>query len=376
MIYFFTYINKSLIMCTLIIHLTRNAIFRILFLLLAVSSFIPTATAARASATDRGEALYLDNCAICHGSEGKGGMGIPLALDSFLNSASDDYLRQSIRLGRPGRIMPSFYWMSDSEINDIIRFIASWRSKPAPEWKTTAIKGDINKGKSLFSKHCIACHGKDGGGGKGPGLSFSRPKDLPITAAALNNQGFLNSVTDEMLHYIIKHGRHDTPMPAATVFTLNDRNINDIVSYIRSFQQPIIHSKPIYHDEPASLIVESPYSFDETVNNVKRAIVGSNFVHIRDQPLNFGFNTKSTKGAKQTIVYFCNFNILYESLKIDPRVGMFLPCRITVTETNGKVQMMSINPKHLSQLFNNNELNESCDQMYEVYTGIMEDASL
>ena len=55
---------------------------------------------------------------------------------------------------------------------------------------------------------------------------------------------------------------------------------------------------------------------------------------------------------------------------------MFLPCRITVTEENGIVQMMSISPKQLSQLFNNNELDESCDKMYEVYTNILEDASL
>ena len=147
-------------------------------------------------------------------------------------------------------------------------------------------------------------------------------------------------------------------------------------SYIRSFQlQNIIH-KSLYHEEPASLIQDSPYSFDETVENVKRAITGSNFVHIRNQALTHGFNIETSENPRQTIIYFCNFSFLYDALKIDPRAGMFLPCRITVIEHNNKVQMMSINPKHLSQLFNNNELDESCDQMYEVYTSILEDASL
>ncbi|VAW59250.1 Cytochrome c family protein [hydrothermal vent metagenome] len=328
------------------------------------------------TAASRGEALYLENCSICHGNEGKGGMGIPLSLASFLNSASDEYLEQSIRLGRPGRIMPSFYRMSEADISDIIQFISSWRKKTAPVWRNRTIKGDTRAGNVLFSRHCASCHGEEGRGGKGSGLRFSRPRDLPIAAPALNNQGFLNAVTDEMLHFIIKHGRSDTPMPSATDLALSDRNINDLVGYIRHFQLPIVHSKTRYQKEPASLIVDSPYSFEETVENVKRAIIGSNFVHIRDQSLNFGFNTQTSRDAKQTIIYFCNFSFLNEALKTDPRVGMFLPCRITVTENRGKVQMMSINPKHLSQLFNNNALDESCDRMYEIYTGILEDASL
>ena len=32
-----------------------------------------------AHADSRGEALYNENCAICHGEDGSGGMGIPLS---------------------------------------------------------------------------------------------------------------------------------------------------------------------------------------------------------------------------------------------------------------------------------------------------------
>lgn len=327
------------------------------------------------SAAIKGELLYMENCSICHGNQGKGGMGMPLALNSFLDSASNDYLKKTIRLGRPQRIMPSFYWMSDHDIDSIISFIGSWRTSPAPTWKNTSIQGKPESGKALFTRHCATCHGSTGQGGQGSGVRFSRPRDLPITAPALNNQGFLNSAPDQMLHHIIKNGRKDTPMPSASTLGLNKQDINHLVSYIRSFQHSLT-KKPLYHDEPASLIVDSPYSFDETVANVKRAITGSNFVHIRNQDLNYGFDTKASDASKQTIVYFCSFSFLYEALKIDPRVGMFLPCRITVTETNGKVQMMSINPKHLSQLFNNNELDDSCTQMFDVYTNILEDASL
>jgi len=337
---------------------------------------ICNSTIQAANAENRGEDLYLENCAICHGNDGQGGMGIPLALDDFLKSASTDYIKQTIRLGRPNRIMPSFYWMPETDINEIVHFIDGWRKTPAPTWDLKPVKADKKSGETLYKQKCAACHGNDGRGGKGSGLHFSRPNGIAITPPALNNQGLLNSAPDTMLHYIITHGRKDTPMPSAKQLGLSNNDINNLVSYIRSFQLSAMTHKPLYHDEPASLIVDSPYSFDETVANVKRAITGSNFVHIRDQALTYGFDIEKTENPRQTIVYFCSFSFLYDALKLDPRVGMFLPCRITITENDNKVQMMSINPKHLSQLFNNNELDESCEQMYEVYTNILEDASL
>lgn len=327
-------------------------------------------------AESKGESLYLENCAICHGNDGQGGMGIPLSLDGFLKSASNDYIKKTIRLGRPNRIMPSFYRMPESDVNEIIHFLDSWRKAPAPLWDIKPIVADKHAGKILYKNKCATCHGNNAQGGKGSGLHFSRSDGLAITPPALNNQGLLNSATDSMLHYIITNGRKDTPMPSAKALGLSDKNINDLVSYIRSFQLKSITHKSNYHEEPASLIVDSPYSFDETVENVKRAITGSNFVHIRDQALTHGFNIETTNSPKQTIIYFCNFSFLYDALKIDPRAGMFLPCRITVIEQNNRVQMMSINPKHLTQLFNNDALDESCDQMHDVYSSILEDASL
>jgi len=327
-------------------------------------------------AESKGENLYLENCAICHGTDGQGGMGVPLSLNDFLNSASKNYIIQSIRLGRPNRIMPSFYWMPESDINEIVTYLDSWRKTPAPIWDSKPVKGDKQAGEVLFQDKCANCHGKNARGGKGSGLHFSRSSGIPITPPALNNQGFLNSAPDAMLHYIILHGREQTPMPSASKLGLSKTNINDLVSYIRSFQLSSITHKPLYDEEPASLIQESSYSFEETVENVKRAISGSNFVHIRDQALTSGFDVETKDSARQTIIYFCNFNFLYDALKIDPRAGMFLPCRVTVTEQDNKVQIMSINPKHLSQLFNNAELKDSCDKMYEVYTSILEDASL
>ena len=324
-----------------------------------------------------GEDLYLDNCATCHGSHGRGGVGIPLALPSFLSQVSNDYLHQTIRLGRPGRIMPPFYRLTDQQITQIIGHIRSWQKSPVPVWSNRSISGKPNQGKQLFQKHCASCHGENATGGKGTGLMFSRPRHLPITAPALNNQGFLIAAPDSMIKHTIINGRKDTPMPAAKSLGLNERAVNDIVSYIRSLQLPMVSKKISLDEEPASLVYDSPYNFEETLESLKRAIIGMNFIHIRDQALDSGLVSEGKESTKHMMVYFCNFNFLYEALTIDPRVGMFLPCRITIVENEqGEVKLMTINPRHLSWLFNNNELDDACNEMHDVYTSIMEEATL
>ncbi len=329
-----------------------------------------------ANASD-GKALYNNNCAICHGNSGHGGVGIPLALPSFLEQVSDQYLHRTIRIGRPGRVMPSFYKLSTEEIDAIIAYIRSWHNQPAPTWDDTPIKGNADNGRTLFASHCASCHGDQARGGKGTGVMFSRPKDLPITAPALSNQGFLNSASDQMIKHTIMNGRKETPMPAGPALGLSEQQVDDIISYLRSFEQSkILQKHAIIDEESPSLVYESPYSFEETVENVKRSIAGMNFVHIRDQAIDSGFVPEGKESKQQMMVYFCNFNFLYQALSLDPRVGLFLPCRITIVEQDGKVQVMSINPKHLSHLFNNNELDDACEEMHGVYTSILEDATL
>ncbi|HEX5637945.1 MAG TPA: c-type cytochrome [Gammaproteobacteria bacterium] len=324
---------------------------------------------------DDGHALYQNNCGACHGLDGHGGVGIPLALASFQAQASDDYLARTIRHGRPGRIMPRFTELTDNEIKAIIRHIRSWQPgiKP-PVYHDKPIPGNTANGKKLFDRHCSSCHGVDAVGGHGTGVMFSRPHDLPIVPPALNNSGFLASATDAMIHRVIEQGRHNTPMPAAESFGISPAYINDIVAYIRQLRPP--QSKDLAN-EPAALIADSPYSYDDTIARVKAAAVGMNFRLIRDQALDGGLVPEGKESKRHMMVYFCNFKFLYDALAIDPRVGLFLPCRVTVIETaEGDVKVMSINPRRLSQIFNNNELDQACEEMHKLYASILDEATL
>jgi cytochrome c oxidase cbb3-type subunit 3 len=115
---------------------------------------------------------------------------------------------------------------------------------------------------------------------------------------------------------------------------------------------------------------------EETVENLKGAIVSQNFILIRTDTLEHGLATEGEEDSSEVILHFCNFSFLFEALTVDPRIGMFLPCRVTVTERDGKVMVTTINPLYLSRLFNNSELDVFCKEMHGVYTAILEDATL
>ncbi len=332
-----------------------------------------------ANSAPHGDELFAQYCSSCHGVDGTGGVGVPIALPSFLDSVSDEYLKKTIRYGRPGRIMPAFEKLSDAQLSAIAKHIRSWSDKPAPVEDTSVVKGNSKKGGQLFSKYCVQCHGEEGRGGKGTGVTFSRKRDLPIIAPALNNVGFLASATDSMIRDTITLGRAGTPMTSMLVAGLSESDINDVVSYIRSLEKtaPDLKQRSKESDKESMVIImDSPYGLEETVENLKQAITDQNFTLIRTDYLEHGLVAEGKENKKQVVLHFCNFGFLFEALSIDPRIGMFLPCRVTVIEKNGKVQLSAINPKRLSKLFNNHELDESCQQMHEVYMTLLEDATL
>jgi len=323
-----------------------------------------------------GAALYAAHCAACHGDKGGGGVGVPLSLPSFLDSVDDYFLRQTIRHGRPGRVMPAFASLSDAQVEAIVRFIRGWSGKPEPSYSALTAKGDAAHGKKLFARYCAACHGALGEGGKGTGVTFSRHRDLPIIAPAINNSGFLAAASDEMIRHTLQYGREGTPMRSFLVQGLSERDIDDLVSYVRTFDGKITDTQDTSAAESPVLVAESPYTLEETVDNIKQAITSQNFILIRTDTLEHGLVPEGQENTHQVILHFCNFKFLFDALAVDPRVGMFLPCLVTVTEKDGQVTVSATNPQYLSHLFNNVELDDYCRRMRGVYEAILEEATL
>jgi cytochrome c oxidase cbb3-type subunit 3 len=333
------------------------------------------ASLAVAAAPD-GARLYAAHCAACHGDTGGGGVGVPLSLSSFLNSVDDDFLRKTIRYGRPGRVMPAFSKLSDAQIDAIVSFIRAWSDKPAPLFTSTPVQGDATHGKSLYESYCAVCHGVEGEGGKGTGVTFSRRRHLPIIAPALNNSGFLVAASDEMIRHTLQFGRDGTPMRSFLVQGLSEQDIADLVSYVRTFETREPPGREPVTGEARIIEAESGYTLEETVENLKDALISQNFTLIRTDTLEHGLVPEGEENPKQVILHFCNFSFLFDALAVDPRVGMFLPCRITVEERAGKVMVSAINPLYLSHLFNNAELDEYCHKMHGLYRVLIEEATL
>ncbi|MGB5541717.1 MAG: c-type cytochrome [Gammaproteobacteria bacterium] len=329
-----------------------------------------------ARAAPDGAGLYAANCAACHGDKGGGGVGVPLSLPSFLDSVDDQFLHQTIRHGRPGRVMPAFASLSDAQVDAIVRFMRGWSGKPAPVYATASIAGDASHGKELYASYCAACHGAEGEGGRGTGVTFSRHRDLPIIAPALNNRGFLAAATDEMIRHTLQYGREGTPMRSFLVQGLSEQDINDLVSYVRTFDGKDAKMHKSSAAESPVLSAESPYTLEETVDNIKQAITSQNFILIRTDTIEHGLVPEGEENTNQVVLHFCNFKFLFDALAVDPRVGMFLPCLVTVTEKDGQVTVSTTNPQYLSYLFNNDELDDYCKRMRDVYEAILEEATL
>lgn len=325
------------------------------------------------AAAANGSLLYHQTCAVCHGENGDGGVGVPLNLPAFLAVANDDYLRTTIRKGRPGRVMPAFPGLSDAQVAAIVAYLRSLSSEAAPVYTDEALHGNVAHGQALFHSHCVACHGEHGEGGAGTGVTFSRPREAPIMAPALNNPGFQAAASDAMLKATLLRGRQGTPMPSVKALGLTESDADDLVAYLRTLKKP--DAAPDSDRRPV-IQFESSYDLEQTLANLKASVVGHNFRVIREQKLEQGLAEPGKENPRAVILYFCDFGFLNNALAIDPRVGLFLPCRVTVLETEHGVVVMSINPKNLSHLFNNTELDKACQKMHDLYSDIMEEATL
>ncbi len=322
-----------------------------------------------------GARLYAHYCAACHGERGRGGIGLPLSLPSFLAGVDDRYLRQTIRLGRPGRIMPAFPHLRDNQIDALVQYIRHWSGNQPVMLAAAGKPGNAVRGATLFAARCAICHGANGVGGEGTGVTLSRPRSQPIMAPALDNPGFLASASDRVIRTALVRGRAGTPMRSVLNQGLSERDIDDLVAYVRSLQdQPPPRAAPP-RDEGPDIVGVSPDGVTATVTRLKEAVEAANMRLIRVQYLDQGFVPAGKENRKQVIVYSCDFGFLNTALQVDPRVGLFLPCRVTVLEHHGKVLVMSVNPKRLSTLFNDTALSRLCDQMYRKYRDVIEEAT-
>ncbi len=113
-----------------------------------------------------GGALYGARCAQCHGGDARGITGPDLTL-LWAVGTEDDRVFDVIQEGVSGSIMPSSS-APDQEIWAIVAYVKSVST--VPEFNND--RGDISRGREVFSTTCTRCHSVNGAGGRlGPDLS-------------------------------------------------------------------------------------------------------------------------------------------------------------------------------------------------------------
>lgn len=110
-----------------------------------------------------GERLFLNNCAQCHGSDGRGAKGYPnLTDDDWLHGGTPEAIKTTISAGRQG-MMPVLTQAigSEADIENLVNYVAALSGSGGDPAKAAL-------GKDKFGV-CAACHGPDGKGNQAVG---------------------------------------------------------------------------------------------------------------------------------------------------------------------------------------------------------------
>ena len=209
-----------------------------------IAAFALFKTAFAQGDANRGKALYLKNCAVCHGDEARGRVGPTLKKD-FPGIRVDLALKQVIAYGVAGSVMPAWSKanggpLTDAELDDIVAFVRSLgRATPAvnvtpPPTETAAPlpppiatfpAGNAASGSKVYADNCEVCHGDRGQGNIGATLR----KEWP----GINPEAFIEAT--------VARGVQGSRMPAWALSNggpLTNQQIADVTAYIRSFKVP------------------------------------------------------------------------------------------------------------------------------------------
>jgi mono/diheme cytochrome c family protein len=187
--------------------------------------------------------LYQENCAGCHGADGRRGVALALNDSLYLAFVSDAALQEVIADGRAGTNMPAFSQkaggsLTEKQIDLLINGIRSKWAKPddfkgqeLPRYSVneqppnigSSQSGDPGKGAAAYQTYCASCHGAQGTGG---------------SAGSIVDPNFLTMVSDQSLRTTVVVGRADLGKPDwrsnVPDHPMSPQEIDDVVAWLIS----------------------------------------------------------------------------------------------------------------------------------------------
>src|SRR5580700_5105298 len=185
--------------------------------------------------------LYAQNCAGCHGAEGRGGASFALANPVYLAIVDETTMHNIVANGVRGTSMPAFAqraggMLTEQQIEVITSEIFSrWGHKQVidganPPSYAAKAAGNINRGQLVFGTYCASCHGSEGGGTR--------------KGSAITNDSVLALVSDQGLRTTVITGRPELGAPDwrgnVPGRPMTDQEITDVVAWLaaRRAQNP------------------------------------------------------------------------------------------------------------------------------------------
>lgn len=184
--------------------------------------------------------LYGENCAGCHGENGRNGPGRVLNDPLYLAVIPRDELQNVIENGRPGTAMPPWAQsqggpLVPKQIKALVDGIERSWAKPEkfqgaslPAYGPGNEQGDAARGKKLFLRDCFMCHG--------PGARIG----------SVTDSAYLELSSDQLLRTSIIVGRPDLGMPNYRNLNmghaLSNQDIADLAAYLASMRPAALNA--------------------------------------------------------------------------------------------------------------------------------------
>jgi mono/diheme cytochrome c family protein len=190
--------------------------------------------------------LYKQNCAACHGENGKNGAAISLADPVYLATSGIGNIQHVTATGLPGTLMPPFGkraggMLTDAQVAVLANgMIDAWGRSPALAGVTTLpyasqTKGIPAQGQVAYATFCASCHGTNG---TGVANKTAQSGSIP---GSIVDPAYLALVSDQALRSTIIAGNPELGMPDwrsdlpdSHSRPMTDQEVTDIVAWMAS----------------------------------------------------------------------------------------------------------------------------------------------
>jgi len=175
----------------------------------------PEQLIANQEARDIGGRLFGNNCAMCHGSDGRGAKGFPNLTDGDWQwGGSWDQVMTTITKGRQAAMTPFGAVLGEDGVRNVVAYVQQMSGQKADPGMAAA-------GQVHFQTICMACHGMDGKGNQALG------------APNLTDDIWIYGPNPADIEYAVVNGRMGK-MPAfeETLGALSEDKIRILAAYV------------------------------------------------------------------------------------------------------------------------------------------------